>query len=109
MAHGLAASLTLSVTTTDLRRTSLQHRCAGLPNAMGGYDQTGPEMADECSDFFKRGLVNAIGGCCGSSYPHIQALKERASQFAPRAKHDVDQIMRISGLEALNYVPNVRP
>jgi 5-methyltetrahydrofolate--homocysteine methyltransferase len=50
--------------------------------------------------------VNAIGGCCGSSYPHIKAVKGVADTYAPRAKHGVNQIMRISGLEPLNYQPS---
>jgi 5-methyltetrahydrofolate--homocysteine methyltransferase len=79
---------------------------AGLPNAMGGYDQTGPEMAEEVSAFFEKGLVNAVGGCCGSSFEHIGALKETSSKFPPRQRHDVDSLMRLSGLEPLNYVPN---
>jgi 5-methyltetrahydrofolate--homocysteine methyltransferase len=38
---------------------------AGLPNAMGGYDQKGPEMAEECRPFLEQGLLNGLGGCCG--------------------------------------------
>ena len=79
---------------------------AGLPNAMGGYDQTGDEMAAEVSQFFEKQLVNAIGGCCGSSYTHIAALKAEALKYPLRKKHGVDQIMRLSGLEPLNYVPS---
>lgn len=78
---------------------------AGLPNAMGGYDQTGDEMAAEVSQFFEKQLVNAIGGCCGSSYTHIAALKAESKKYPLRKKHDVEQIMRISGLEPFNYVP----
>jgi 5-methyltetrahydrofolate--homocysteine methyltransferase len=77
---------------------------AGLPNAMGGYDQTGPEMASEVSQFFDKCLVNAIGGCCGSSYVHIAALKEESLKHPLRKKHGVEPIMRLSGLEPLNYV-----
>jgi 5-methyltetrahydrofolate--homocysteine methyltransferase len=80
---------------------------AGLPNAMGGYDQTGPQMAAEVSAFFERGLVNAVGGCCGSSFPHIKALREASSGYAPRARHSVESRMRLSGLEPLNYDPKV--
>ena len=40
---------------------------AGLPNAMGGYDQKGAEMADECRVFPEMGIINAIGGCCGTT------------------------------------------
>jgi 5-methyltetrahydrofolate--homocysteine methyltransferase len=80
---------------------------AGLPNAMGGYDQTGPEMAAEVSQFFHKGLVNAVGGCCGSSYTHIAALVAEASAHPPRQRHAVEPLMRLSGLEPLNYVPDM--
>jgi 5-methyltetrahydrofolate--homocysteine methyltransferase len=79
---------------------------AGLPNAMGGYDQKGVEMAEEIRPFCEEGLVNAIGGCCGSTPEHIAAVVAMASQYPPRPVHDVEPLMRISGLEPLNYQPN---
>ncbi|GAX83119.1 hypothetical protein CEUSTIGMA_g10545.t1 [Chlamydomonas eustigma] len=79
---------------------------AGLPNAMGGYDQKGHEMAEEIRPFCDENLVNAIGGCCGSTPEHIAAIKSMASKYPPRQKHDVEPLMRISGLEPLNYQPN---
>ncbi len=48
---------------------------AGLPNAMGGYDQKGHEMAEEIRPFCEEGLVNALGGCCGSTPEHIAAVR----------------------------------
>eukprot|EP00889_Picochlorum_renovo_P005108 jgi/Picre1/32138/NNA_007485.t1 len=78
---------------------------AGLPNAMGGYDQGGPEMAEDVRPFCEEGLVNAIGGCCGTGPEHIAAIKKMASEYAPRQKHPVEDIMRLSGLEPLNYRP----
>ena len=80
---------------------------AGLPNAMGGYDQKGPAFAEDCSVFPKLGLVNAIGGCCGTTDKHIGCLKEMVSKFEPRKKHDVKPLMRLSGLEPFNYEPKV--
>ena len=79
---------------------------AGLPNAMGGYDQNGPEMAEEIRPFCEDGLVNAIGGCCGTGPEHIAAIKAMASNYKPREVHDVPAVMRLSGLEPLNYEPN---
>jgi 5-methyltetrahydrofolate--homocysteine methyltransferase len=79
---------------------------AGLPNAMGGYDQKGPEMAEEIRPFCEENLVNAIGGCCGTGPEHIAAIKAMATAYKPRARHDVEPLMRISGLEPLNYAPN---
>jgi 5-methyltetrahydrofolate--homocysteine methyltransferase len=79
---------------------------AGLPNAMGGYDQGGPEMAEDVRPFCEEGLVNAIGGCCGTGPEHIAAIKAMADSYSPREKHGVDDVMRLSGLEPLNYVPD---
>jgi 5-methyltetrahydrofolate--homocysteine methyltransferase len=79
---------------------------AGLPNAMGGYDQKPVEMGEEVRPFCEENLVNAIGGCCGSTPDHIAALKAMASTYPPRPVHDVEPLMRISGLEPLNYQPD---
>ncbi|GAB4815077.1 hypothetical protein N2152v2_002123 [Parachlorella kessleri] len=79
---------------------------AGLPNAMGGYDQKGPEMAEEIRPFCEEGLVNAIGGCCGTGPEHIAAIREMALAYPARPCHAVHEVMRLSGLEPLNYAPN---
>ena len=79
---------------------------AGLPNAMGGYDQKGHEMADECRIFAEKGLLNAIGGCCGTTDDHIGCLAKMVADFKPREMHDVKEIMRLSGLTPFNYEPN---
>jgi len=79
---------------------------AGLPNAMGGYDQKGPEMAEEIRPFCEQGLVNAIGGCCGTSPDHISAIRSMSSEYPPREVKAVEPIMRLSGLEPLNYRPD---
>jgi len=76
---------------------------AGLPNAMGGYDQKGPEMAEECRPFLEQGLLNGLGGCCGSTADHIACLAKMVAQYPPRAKHGVEPLMRLSGLLPLNY------
>ena len=79
---------------------------AGLPNAMGGYDQKGVEMAEEVRPFFAEGLVNGVGGCCGTTPEHIAAIRAVASTYPPRPLHAVEPLMRISGLEPFNYQPN---
>ena len=79
---------------------------AGLPNAMGGYDQKPKDMAEEIRPFCEEGLVNALGGCCGTSPDHIAAIRAMASAYAPRKCHPVEPLMRLSGLEAKNYRPN---
>ena len=71
---------------------------AGLPNAMGGYDQKGEGMAEDIRPFCEEGLVNAIGGCCGTTPEHIAAIAAMASAYPARKKHAVDPVMRISGL-----------
>lgn len=57
---------------------------AGLPNAMGGYDQKGPAMAEEIRPFCDENLVNGIGGCCGSTPEHIAAIRAMALTYKPR-------------------------
>ncbi|KAL3131106.1 hypothetical protein ABBQ38_000415 [Trebouxia sp. C0009 RCD-2024] len=80
---------------------------AGLPNAMGGYDQKGAEMAEEIRPFCEEQLVNCIGGCCGTGPEHIAAIKAMAQKYEPRKRHSVEPKMRLSGLEPLNYEQNL--
>ena len=75
---------------------------AGLPNAMGGYDQTPETMADHNKVFFENGWLNMVGGCCGSTPPHIKALRELSANYKPRKLPDVGRPkMWLSGLEDL--------
>jgi len=60
------------------------HPNAGLPNAFGEYDQTAEEMQHHIEDYLKDGLVNIIGGCCGTSPKHIKAIANVAKNYAPR-------------------------
>lgn len=57
---------------------------AGLPNEMGQYDQTPTEMARQVEEFCKEGLVNILGGCCGTTPEHIRMIAEIASEYKPR-------------------------
>lgn len=57
---------------------------AGLPNEFGQYDQTANEMAAEVEDYLKEGLINILGGCCGSTPDHIRAIAEVAKKYSPR-------------------------
>jgi 5-methyltetrahydrofolate--homocysteine methyltransferase len=57
---------------------------AGLPNEFGQYDQTAQEMGAEVEEYLKEGLVNILGGCCGSTPDHIKRLAEIASKYSPR-------------------------
>ena len=71
------------------------HPNAGLPNEFGEYDETPEKMADQIQSFLEEGLINIIGGCCGTTPAHIKAIKERADKFAPRV-YNTDTISAIS-------------
>jgi 5-methyltetrahydrofolate--homocysteine methyltransferase len=72
---------------------------AGLPNAMGEYDETPEHMAEQMKDWAADGLINIVGGCCGTTPEHIAAIAEAVSAFPPRAIPEVQPKMRLSGLE----------
>jgi methionine synthase I (cobalamin-dependent) len=72
---------------------------AGLPNEMGEYDETPEEMAGKMEGWARDGLVNIVGGCCGSTPEHIAAIKARLEKYPPRALAKVERKMRLSGLE----------
>ena len=57
---------------------------AGLPNEFGQYDQTAEEMAAQVEEYLKEGLVNFLGGCCGTTPDHIRRIAEVAAKYAPR-------------------------
>ncbi len=60
------------------------HPNAGLPNEMGEYDETPELMAAQIKDYLERGLVNIIGGCCGTTPEHIRAISDLAQNYSPR-------------------------
>ena len=60
------------------------HPNAGLPNEFGQYDQTPDQMAQEVEEYLKEGLVNIVGGCCGSTPDHIRKIAEAAKKYKPR-------------------------
>ncbi|DAZ94997.1 TPA: hypothetical protein N0F65_000629 [Lagenidium giganteum] len=75
---------------------------AGLPNAMGGYDDSPDLMAKFCEEFCTDKLVNMMGGCCGTTPKHIRAIAEMAAKHAPRPlPASKDPFMWLSGLEDL--------
>ncbi|MGY4876690.1 methionine synthase [Vreelandella aquamarina] len=78
------------------------HPNAGLPNEFGEYDQTPEEMAAIVSEFAESGLVNIIGGCCGSTPEHIQAIAESVRSMPPRKIVKRHHACRLSGLEPFN-------
>lgn len=72
---------------------------AGLPNAMGGYDQKPIEMGDELHPFGAERLVNVVGGCCGSTPAHIAAIAESFADAKPHVPKKQPDMLRLSGLE----------
>jgi 5-methyltetrahydrofolate--homocysteine methyltransferase len=72
---------------------------AGLPNAMGGYDETPATMGKFAEDFAASGFVNVLGGCCGTTPDHIRAIAEAVKNLPPRKPSVRPALMRLSGLE----------
>jgi 5-methyltetrahydrofolate--homocysteine methyltransferase len=72
---------------------------AGLPNAMGEYDEGPCEMASHIEGWAKDGLLNVVGGCCGSTPQHIAEIAARVAIYPPRAIPTFAPRMRLSGLE----------
>jgi 5-methyltetrahydrofolate--homocysteine methyltransferase len=72
---------------------------AGLPNEMGEYDESPEYMAGLLEEWAKNGLVNIVGGCCGTTPDHIRAIAAAVSKYPPRQVPHVAHKMRLSGLE----------
>ena len=78
------------------------HPNAGLPNEFGEYDETAEEMAAIVGEFAQSGLVNIIGGCCGTTPEHIRKIAETVEQYSTRQIPKLEPACRLSGLEAFN-------
>lgn len=78
------------------------HPNAGLPNEFGGYDETPADMKDELQEWAESGLINIVGGCCGTGPEHIQALTQIANSIEPRRLTKKNSSTKLSGLEPLN-------
>ncbi|TBV15378.1 methionine synthase [Stutzerimonas kirkiae] len=75
------------------------HPNAGLPNAFGEYDETPQEMASVIEEFAASGFLNIIGGCCGTTPAHIQAIAQAVAKYPPRVVPEIPKACRLSGLE----------
>src|SRR2546429_8762906 len=75
---------------------------AGLPNAFGEYDEGPAETADILREYGESGLVNVVGGCCGTTPEHIRLLHARPQGRAPRRLAAVPGKCRLAGLEPLH-------
>ena len=72
---------------------------AGLPNEMGEYDETAEHMAGLLEEWAKDGLINIVGGCCGTTPEHIRAIADAVAKYPPRRVPEVPHRLRLSGLE----------
>jgi len=78
------------------------HPNAGLPNAFGGYDETAAQMAEAIREWARSGLINIVGGCCGTTPEHIAAIAHAVADCAPREIPRITPKLRVSGLEPYN-------
>ncbi|GJM29925.1 MAG: hypothetical protein DHS20C17_25600 [Cyclobacteriaceae bacterium] len=65
------------------------HPNAGLPNEFGNYDQSPEQMADQIEEFLKEGMINIVGGCCGTTPAHIERMSNLAKKYSPRHLHQL--------------------
>ncbi|MGI9328364.1 MAG: methionine synthase [Pseudomonadales bacterium] len=82
------------------------HPNAGLPNAFGEYDESPEDMADTLSEFAKAGMLNVVGGCCGTTPEHIAAIGEAVAATSPRPDPEKPRALYLSGLEPLSVDEN---
>jgi 5-methyltetrahydrofolate--homocysteine methyltransferase len=80
---------------------------AGLPNAFGQYDESPEFMAAQVEAFAREGLVNVVGGCCGSTPEHIAAIAEAVRRHPPRVAPGRTPLMRLSGLEPFTLTRDI--
>ncbi len=93
----------------ELARVADTYVCAypnaGLPNEFGGYDETPEETSKHLSAWAKDGLVNVVGGCCGTTPDHIRRIAEQVQGLKPRAVPEIPHRLRLSGLEPFELRP----
>jgi 5-methyltetrahydrofolate--homocysteine methyltransferase len=81
---------------------------AGLPNAMGGYDETAENFAINAKHFCTDGLVNLIGGCCGTTPDYIEALWNAVKGVERRIVPEKDTRMLLSGMEQMIFADHIK-
>lgn len=114
LAFGLNCSLGASELMPLVEEIGKWCRCAvscypnaGLPNEMGGYDQSPDDMAEQIREMASKGMVNVVGGCCGTTPEHIRAITKALKGIAPRAMGTktgdfVPGPLKVSGLETVS-------
>jgi 5-methyltetrahydrofolate--homocysteine methyltransferase len=80
---------------------------AGLPNEFGLYDESPAAMAELLGEFAASGLVNIVGGCCGTTPEHIAAIAKAVADKKPRPIPEQPRLLRLSGLEAFTLTPEI--
>lgn len=80
---------------------------AGLPNAFGQYDESPEMMAEQVAEFAREGLINVVGGCCGSTPEHIAAIRDAVANHPPREIPERPPLMRLSGLEPFTLTDDI--
>ncbi len=83
------------------------HPNAGLPNAFGGYDDSPESMAAQIGEFARDGIVNLVGGCCGTTPDHIRAIVEAVRGVKPRKVPEKPRYLHLSGLEPFTLTPEM--
>jgi 5-methyltetrahydrofolate--homocysteine methyltransferase len=80
---------------------------AGLPNEFGGYDESPEFMAAQLEQFAREGLVNIVGGCCGTTPDHIRAFAAVVAPYKPRQVPQAEPLLRLAGLEPFTLTPEI--
>ncbi|MBB3236531.1 methionine synthase [Phyllobacterium endophyticum] len=80
---------------------------AGLPNEFGQYDESPQAMAAQLEGFASEGLLNVVGGCCGSTPDHIKAIAQAVGKYKPREIPETETHMRLSGLEPFTLTKDI--
>jgi 5-methyltetrahydrofolate--homocysteine methyltransferase len=83
------------------------HPNAGLPNEMGGYDESPEFMAEQIREFLDAGYVNIVGGCCGTTPDHVAAFATLVAQYQPRQIPTIELRLRLSGLEPMELTKEI--
>jgi 5-methyltetrahydrofolate--homocysteine methyltransferase len=78
---------------------------AGLPNELGGYDETPEQMAEALGEWARHGLLNIAGGCCGTTPTHIEAISAAVAGLPPRRLAEPPEVTRLAGLEPVVIPP----
>ena len=112
---GLNCSFGADKMTPYLERLSVKSKCyvsahpnAGFPNELGEYDQSPEEMAEQVEVFCEKGLVNIVGGCCGSKPEHIEAINKMVEKYSPRQSVKHPRTTRVSGLQSFGVKDSTR-